>query len=70
MYAPAKTPAATINRLNQEVSRYVKTAEIRERFFNAGTETVGSTPEQLAATMKSEMARLGKVIKDAGIRAD
>ena len=70
MYAPVKTPATIINRLNQEVARYVKTSEIRERFFNAGTETVGSTPDQLSATMKSEMTRLGKVIKEAGIRAE
>jgi tripartite-type tricarboxylate transporter receptor subunit TctC len=31
-------------------------------------ETVGSSPEKLAATIKSEMARMGKVIKEAGIR--
>ena len=37
------------------------------RFFNSAVETVGSTPEQLASTMKSEMAKTTKVIKEAGI---
>ena len=37
---------------------------------NFGTETVGSTPEQFAATMKTEIAVVSKVIKDAGIKAE
>ena len=68
IFAPAKTPAAIINRLNQEIVRVLNRAEVKEKFFNAGVEVVGSSPEQLAATIKSEMARMGKVIKDAGIR--
>ena len=43
---------------------------MKEKFFDGGLEAVGSSPEQLAAAMKSEMARMGKVIKDAGIRAE
>lgn len=42
--------------------------ESREKLFRAGVEVVASTPEQPVATMKSEMTRMGKVIKDAGIR--
>ncbi len=42
--------------------------EIKERLFNSGVEAVGSTPEQLAATVRTEMATIGKMIKDAGIR--
>ena len=68
IFAPAKTPAAIINRLNQEIVRVLNKPDVKEKFFNAGVETVGSSPEQLAATMKSEMARLGKVIKDIGIQ--
>jgi tripartite-type tricarboxylate transporter receptor subunit TctC len=33
-------------------------------------ETVGGSPQEFAAAIKSDMARLGKVIKDAGIRAE
>lgn len=70
VFAPAKTPVTLINRLNREIVQLLKTTEVRERFFNTGVETVGSSPEQLAATIKTDMARLGKVIKDAGIRGD
>jgi len=70
MFAPAKTPVALINRLHQEIVRVLNQVDVKERFFNVGVEVVGSSPEQLAATVKSEMVRLGKVIKVAGIKAD
>jgi tripartite-type tricarboxylate transporter receptor subunit TctC len=70
LLAPAKTPEAVINRLNQETVRYLRTAAAKERFFNAGLEIVASSPEQLAAAMKADMVRWGKVIADAGIKAD
>ena len=68
--APAKTPAALISRLNQEIVRVLNRTEVKERHFNAGVETVGSSPEDLLTTMKFDMARWGKVIKDANIRAE
>ena len=68
--APAKTPAAIIDRLNREIVRVVHLPELKEKFLSVGMEPVGSTPAQLGATMKSEIVRLGKVIKDAGIRGE
>jgi tripartite-type tricarboxylate transporter receptor subunit TctC len=68
MFAPAKTPVSIINRLNQEVIRVLNRPDIKEKLFNAGLEAVGSSPDQLAATIKLELASMGKVIKDAGIR--
>jgi tripartite-type tricarboxylate transporter receptor subunit TctC len=50
--------------------RFLNTAETRTRLLNAGVETVGSSPEELAAAIKSDMARMGRVIRDAGIRAE
>lgn len=70
MFAPAGTPAPIIARLNREVAAVLGTADIRERFFNTGVETVGSPAAELAAAMRAEMAALGKLIRDAGIRAD
>ena len=70
IFAPSGTPAAVIKRLNQEIVPFLQRADTKEKFFNAGVESLGSTPEALAATVKSEMARLGKVIKEAGIRAE
>jgi tripartite-type tricarboxylate transporter receptor subunit TctC len=70
IFTPAKTPRAIIDKLNVEIVRFLNRAEVKEKFFNAGMETVGGSPEQLAAAVKSEMTRMGKVIKDAGIRAE
>jgi tripartite-type tricarboxylate transporter receptor subunit TctC len=67
-FAPAGTPAAIISRLNREIVQVLRRADIMEKFFSSGTEAIGSTPEELAAAMKKEMALMGKVIKDAGIR--
>ncbi len=68
IFAPAKTPVTIINLLNREIVRVLNRADVKEKLFSSGVETVGSSPQQLAITMKSEMARTSKVIKDAGIR--
>jgi len=68
LFAPAKTPETVIARLNQETVRVLNSAELKERFLKSGVETVGSTPEEFGAVVRSEMARLGKVIRDANIR--
>ena len=70
VFAPAKTPAAQINRLNQEFVRALNEADSKERFFNAGMEVIGNSPEQTAAMVGVEMSKWGKVIKDAGIRVE
>ncbi len=70
IFAPAKTPRTIIDKLNQEIVRFLNRTEVKEKFFIAGMEAVGSSPEQFAATVKSEMARMGKVIKEAGIRTE
>ncbi len=68
LFAPANTPAAIINRLQQEIARYLKSAEGQQRLRTAGTEAVASTPEEFGATVKSDMTKWGKVITAAGIR--
>jgi len=67
-FAPAKTPDPVINRLNQEIVLLVNRPDVKERFINSSMEAVGSTPEQFAATIRSEIAKMAKVIKDAGIK--
>ena len=67
LFAPAKTSESIVNRLNQEIVRVLNRAEVREKLFSLATEVVGSSPQQFAAHIKSEMARMGKVIRDAGI---
>ena len=70
IFAPSKTPAAIITRMNQEIVRALNVADVKERMFRSGLEAVGSPPEVLAARVKSEMTSVGKVIKDAGIKPD
>jgi tripartite-type tricarboxylate transporter receptor subunit TctC len=70
MWVPAKTPEAIINRLNQEIVRYLKTPEARERYVNTGAEVSGSTPAEFAAIISADMIQWGKIIKDGGFRAD
>ena len=68
IFVPAKTPMAIVNRLQQEMAHAVNKPEIREMLFNAGVESNGTTPEEFAAFVKADSARLGKVIREAGIR--
>lgn len=67
VFAPAGTPAAIVSRLNQEIVRALNRPDVREKFFNAGVEVIGGSAEQLGVAMKEDMARLGKLIKEAGI---
>jgi len=67
LFAPAKTPQAIVARLNREVRQYLETAQAKEMFLKGGVEAIASTPEELTATMKTEMASIGKVLKAAGI---
>jgi tripartite-type tricarboxylate transporter receptor subunit TctC len=70
IFAPAKTPDAVIKRLIHEMVLYLRTAEAKEQLFNSGSETVASTPAELAAAVTADMDRLGKVIRDAGLKLD
>ena len=70
MFVPAKTPSAIINRLNQEMVRFLRVPEVNEKFLNIGAEVAASTPEQFAAAMKSDISRMARVIRDAGIKID
>ena len=70
IFAPAKTPDPIIQRLHQEIVRVLSNAEQKEKFLGLGLETVGNTPEQLGTLIKAEMTKWGKVIKDAGIKAE
>ena len=68
LFAPAKTPPAVIARIHAEVTRALNQAEVRERLFAAGLEVIASTPQEAVSVIKSEMARMSKLIDDAGLR--
>ena len=62
-FAPAKTPAAIIQRLNQEIARILGDAENKQRMAALGVELMSTTPEGFAEMIKTETARLSGVFK-------
>ena len=70
MVAPAGVPRAIIEKLGNEFGAIVKSREIAERLEADGAVPVGSTPQQFAAFLRSEMLKWGKVIREAGIQLE
>jgi tripartite-type tricarboxylate transporter receptor subunit TctC len=68
LLAPARTPAAIVIRLNQEMVKVLNLPEVKERLLAAGTEVTGSSPGELLRVMKSEMPKWEKIIRQAGIK--
>jgi tripartite-type tricarboxylate transporter receptor subunit TctC len=69
LLAPAGTPAAIVMKLHQDTVKVLGQPEMRARFAQLGLDTVGSSPGELAAIIKSDIAKWTKVIKEAGITA-
>jgi tripartite-type tricarboxylate transporter receptor subunit TctC len=67
LMAPAKTPKDITSRLNIEVDKALKNADIKERFMADGLEPMGGSSEAFAKFMRSEIDKYAKVIKAAGV---
>ena len=65
---PNGTPPDIIARLNGEIAKVMQSAETKKLLLAQGVEARSSTPEQFGAFIKSESAKWGKVIADAGIK--
>jgi tripartite-type tricarboxylate transporter receptor subunit TctC len=70
MFAPAGTLRAAIGLLQENFARALGNAEIREQIVASGAEPGGSRPEEFAAFVRAEIAKWGRVVKDAGIRLE
>ena len=70
LVAPAGTPREIVARISTEVSRALNAPEVRERLLAQGVEPVGSTSEQFAAHLESEMRRYAAVIRSSGAKID
>jgi len=70
MFAPAKTPAAIVARMQKEVARVVQVPEVRQRLVAQSADPVGSSPEELDRIVKSELKSWAAVIRDAGIKPE
>jgi tripartite-type tricarboxylate transporter receptor subunit TctC len=66
--APAKTPKDIVKRINADAVAILRQPDVRERLSKEGADPVGSTPQQLAAYIRAEIVKWGKVIAAAGIR--
>ncbi len=67
---PSKTPDAVVARIHAETVKAVKSNEMLEVLARGGTEPVGNTPREAADFLKIEIARWGKVIRQAGVRIE
>jgi tripartite-type tricarboxylate transporter receptor subunit TctC len=68
--APAGLPQPVAERLTAEILKALAASDLRARMEDAGLNVVAGTPEMLAATMKSNVARLEKIVKAAGIEPE
>ena len=68
--APTGTPPAIVSQVHAELARISKLPDTRERLTAMGFDVVGGTPEAFAAVIRDNNARLGKVIRDGGIKSE
>ncbi|MGZ5117863.1 MAG: tripartite tricarboxylate transporter substrate binding protein [Burkholderiales bacterium] len=68
--APAGTPQAVIATLNGAIVKGLATADVRERLKAQGAEPVGSTPAELEAFLRRDVARWAKLVQVSGATAD
>jgi len=68
--APAGMPKEIVDKLSAEIAKIVSLPEIAEKLTSQGMDPFISTPDQFLALMKSDQARLGRVIKAANIKVD
>jgi tripartite-type tricarboxylate transporter receptor subunit TctC len=70
LLAPRGTPAAAISRLHREIVKVVRLPEVESAYLATGTLPVTSTPAEFGAFVKAEIAKWGRVVREAGIRTE
>jgi tripartite-type tricarboxylate transporter receptor subunit TctC len=70
LFVPAGTPAVIITKLNAEVVKILRAPDFRDWLVAQGADPVGSTPDELAAFVKTELVKYAKIVKDSGMRPD
>jgi tripartite-type tricarboxylate transporter receptor subunit TctC len=68
LVAPARAPQRVVDQLSKETARILKLPDVHKRISDLGAEPVGSTPQEYAAFIKSEINKWRKVIQAAGVR--
>ena len=67
LFGPAGIPQPIVNQLNSELTRILRTADVQKTFATLGVDAATSTPEELAAMVKSEVPKYAKLIQEIGI---
>jgi tripartite-type tricarboxylate transporter receptor subunit TctC len=70
LLAPAGTPDAIVRELYAQTTRALASPEVHARLADLGVDVVAGSPEEFAATIKSELPKWAKIIKSSGIKAD
>ena len=70
MFVRAGTPRPIVDRLNAEVARILAQPDVRERLTAMGAEPASNSSDQMAAILRSDADRMGKIIKASGIKSD
>ncbi len=69
-FVPAGTPKTIVDKLHATLTRAMSSADIKQRFEEMGVEALSGTPEALRDFVRSESEKWGKLVQEAGIRAD
>lgn len=67
---PARTPPAIVKKMSDEVARAVRSPDVRAKLLEQGIEAVGTTPEQFAAFIQSEVKRYSAIVRSSGAKLD
>jgi tripartite-type tricarboxylate transporter receptor subunit TctC len=70
MFAPAKTPAALVAKVSEDLGRVLRSPDVRERFTALGIEPAGTTPQEFDRFFRAEVEKWARVVKATGIQGD
>jgi tripartite-type tricarboxylate transporter receptor subunit TctC len=70
LLVPAGTPLPIVQKLNTSINEAVRASDVRQRLESQGLQIVASTPEQFGQFIKAEIAKWGRVVRAAGIKAE
>ena len=70
IFAPARTPSALVEKLQQEVSRILQSPDMQKRMQALYLDPIGNTPAQFSQFLRDEMRKMGTLVKKIGMQAD